>query len=609
LAETRLKIAVFIDFDNIEIGVKTTLGGHFDVGAVLEAIKERGEVVTKIAYGDWTRAGDYSRSLTQHAIHMVQRNLTPGGDKNGADINLALDALEMAFTHSHINAFVIVGGDSDFMALVEKLKQYDRKVFVVGGRAFTSTILQRNCTEFIAYENVVGVTASRKPGVRGAKTEATIEKAVPLIRRALKVLADREVSPQLGVLKSTLLQLDSTFSEREYGASTFRDFVQRLARGGYVSLKGTDRNIYVELSEKEGGPHATAPSTTGTGRDGEHQPVDGEPTTLFTPTLDGENVATSVAESASAPAASAHSHSSSHVHSSSSSHAAFATTPPPSSERTAAASAGGPSASAAGAAVATSPAPVPTSPQAQGTPTGGGSAAGQAELLRLVLDVFQRPGTVSRWPLYLRQVKQLLRTADESFDERRFGFSGIVEALRFCQREGVFRLDRDRQGVLRVYPGPVLQRNAPATGHPTSEQTDGAGTDHDHEPTTDSITSSGDEPAREPKPMELFRVTDADVASTTDARAAGKADSEAKTEATASAIASEADAMSAAAGEEAPAPPARTAAPSRRRKRTASAPAPTPTPAPKAAKKTAAAKPQGRTAAKKTSARKNTREK
>ena len=77
--------------------------------------------------------------LTQHAVQMVQRNLTPGGDKNGADINLALDALEMAFTRDHINAFVIVGGDSDFIALVEKLKQYDKRVFVVGGRAFTST--------------------------------------------------------------------------------------------------------------------------------------------------------------------------------------------------------------------------------------------------------------------------------------------------------------------------------------------------------------------------------------------------------------------------------------------------------------------------------------
>ena len=164
--QDRLNIAVFIDFDNIEIGVKNTLGQQFDVGIILDAIKERGEVVTKIAYADWTRAGDYSRTLTQHAIRLVQRNLTPGGDKNGADINLALDALEMAFTHSHINAYVIVGGDSDFLSLVEKLKQYDKKVFVVGGRAFTSMILQRNCHEFIAYENLRG----RAQGGRQAGT-------------------------------------------------------------------------------------------------------------------------------------------------------------------------------------------------------------------------------------------------------------------------------------------------------------------------------------------------------------------------------------------------------------------------------------------------------
>src|ERR687895_1809508 len=158
VTDNRSRIAVFIDFDNVEIGVKSTLGGQFDIGLVLEAIKERGEIVTKIAYSDWKKAGDYSRLLTQHAIRMVQRNFTPGGDKNGADITMALDALEMAFTHEHINAFVIVGGDSDFISLVEKLKQYDKKVFVVGGRAFTSQVMQKNCTEFIAYENVARVT-------------------------------------------------------------------------------------------------------------------------------------------------------------------------------------------------------------------------------------------------------------------------------------------------------------------------------------------------------------------------------------------------------------------------------------------------------------------
>src|SRR5450759_729 len=249
MTETRLKIAVFIDFDNIEIGVKNTLNAQFDIGVVLEALKERGDVVSKTAYGDWTRAGDYSRSLTQHATKLVQRNLTPGGDKNGADINLALDALEMALTHDHINAYVIVGGDSDFLSLVEKLKQYDKKVFVVGGRAFTSMILQRNCHEFIAYENLAGVRkAAVKAGRPAAATaSAPIAQAVPIVRRALKILADREVTPQTGLLKSTLLQLDSTFSERNYGASSFLDFVEKLAQADLVTLKHAGRSVMVEL--------------------------------------------------------------------------------------------------------------------------------------------------------------------------------------------------------------------------------------------------------------------------------------------------------------------------------------------------------------------------
>src|SRR6185503_11339015 len=165
-------------------GVKSTIGGQFDIGLVLEAIKERGEIVTKIAYSDWKRVGDYSRLLTQHAIRMVQRNMTPGGD-------------------------------SDFISLVEKLKQYGRKVIVVGGRQFTSVTMQKNCHEFIAYENLVRSTPRQSD--RGGRPvgSSDISKVLPLVMRALKVLTEREVTPQLGLLKSTLLQLDSTFSERE----------------------------------------------------------------------------------------------------------------------------------------------------------------------------------------------------------------------------------------------------------------------------------------------------------------------------------------------------------------------------------------------------------
>ncbi len=455
MAETRLKIAVFIDFDNIEIGVKTTLGQHFDVGAVLEAIKERGEVVTKIAYGDWTRAGDYSRSLTQHAIHMVQRNLTPGGDKNGADINLALDALEMAFTHSHINAFVIVGGDSDFMALVEKLKQYDRKVFVVGGRAFTSIILQKNCTEFIAYENLVnlvGVAPPKAGGRGGKRAEAPVSQAVTLVRRALKVLSDREVSPQLGVLKSTLLQLDSTFSEREYGASTFRDFVQKLARAGYVTLKGTDRNIYVELREGtdggSGGGSASLPAPGG-GKDGDPVVGDGEATGVGVIGVDGEQPLTLGGEVGSG-------------------HVDAGGLAAPSTNGAGGGSHGSASASTSASGMASHD--VGVSEGVSASPAiGAPGSSPQAEGARFITEVFQRPGIVSRWPLYLRQVKQILRGVDESFDERRYGFQGLVEALRYCQREGLFRLDRDRQGVLRVYPGPALARVATSPGSPVTD--------------------------------------------------------------------------------------------------------------------------------------------
>ncbi|MFB3922234.1 MAG: NYN domain-containing protein [Terriglobia bacterium] len=252
MAEERLKLAVFIDFDNIQIGVKDTLSKEFDVSLVLEALKERGEVVTKVAYGDWPRAGEQSRQMTQHAVQMVQRNVTPRGDKNGADINLALDALEMAFNRPHINAFAIVGGDSDFIALVEKLKQYDKRVFVVGGRAFTSNILQRNCHEFITYENLLkGQESSRAP--RSARTHSRpsadsrpLSAALENVQRALKILAEREVSPQVGLLKSTLLQLDPTFSERDYGVGSFLEFMQKMERARYVHLRRTERGFLVE---------------------------------------------------------------------------------------------------------------------------------------------------------------------------------------------------------------------------------------------------------------------------------------------------------------------------------------------------------------------------
>ena len=322
--QEKQNIAVFVDYDNIEIGVKSTLRREFDVSLPLEALKERGDIVAKFAYANWGRQEQATRQMAENAVQMVQRIPSFRGDKNGADINLALDALEMAFTHSHVNAFAIISGDSDFVPLLNKLKEYGKTVFVVGGKAFTSTILQQNCHEFISYESLLMTADQEDParadreriksrderqrdrdrdrdrqqqraaaatsgagGSAGAGTGAGEEKdkekekpqqqgggqqqqqqqqkrerqpaldlnqSMPLVERALQVLERRGVQPQLGLLKSTMLQLDSAFNERAYGAHSFSEFIDRLKRADLVVVSGGGGRLLIERKGGTGKP-------------------------------------------------------------------------------------------------------------------------------------------------------------------------------------------------------------------------------------------------------------------------------------------------------------------------------------------------------------------
>jgi hypothetical protein len=307
----------------------------------------------------------------------------------------------MAFTHPHINAFVIVGGDSDFISLVEKLKQYDKKVFVVGGRQFTSGILQRNCHEFIAYENLVnlgGAAAAgeagrgrRRQSSRGVRVDRTpIEQAIPLVTRALAVLTEREVSPQLGLLKSTLLQLDSTFSERSYGAGSFRDFVDSLAAAGVLRVHQARGGWLVAPAEGE------TPLPAGDGSD------------------DGEGSKAGAASGSSASGAGTGDESRS------------------------------------------SSAPVAVI----GTPAEG------VQAFRQLLAAAE----IRRGPMYLRNVKQIFRKVSPAFDERAYGYANVVDLLRAAQKDGIVRVDRDRQGVVRVFQG--ASSASPAAPAPTAPPKD-----------------------------------------------------------------------------------------------------------------------------------------
>ncbi len=288
--QDRLNIAVFVDYDNIEIGVKSTLRREFDVSLALSALKERGDIVAKFAYANWGRQEGATRSMAENAVQMVQRIPSPRGDKNGADINLALDALEMAFTHAHVNAFAIVSGDSDFIPLVNKLKEYGKTVFVLGGKAFTSTILQQNCHEFVSYESLLEdgdrIVAQPMPDRREGDRRDTerrdrpergerpdrkdkrergqrpapldLSQAMPLVERALQVLERRAVQPQLGLLKSTMLQLDPAFSERAYGAGSFSDFVEKLKKADFINVSGSGGRYIIERRSGHG-PEKVAP--------------------------------------------------------------------------------------------------------------------------------------------------------------------------------------------------------------------------------------------------------------------------------------------------------------------------------------------------------------
>lgn len=275
--DENLKFAVFFDYDNIEIGVKTTLHRSLDIAAVLEGVNQRGEIVTKVAYGNWSRHPEATRAFTEHGVQMVQRDSTPRGDKNGADINLALDALEMAFTSDHINAFAIASGDSDFMALVNKLKHYNKRVYIVGGKQFTSTILQRNCHEFISYESVMDILPSRsrrRRGGRGSQRPSTphglpLDKALGLLDRALSALEVRGARPQLGLLKSTMQQLDPAFSERDFGVASFSTLIEKLEEKGKVKLATIEDHLVVQRTENDEADSSESADAVSESKDGD----------------------------------------------------------------------------------------------------------------------------------------------------------------------------------------------------------------------------------------------------------------------------------------------------------------------------------------------------
>jgi uncharacterized LabA/DUF88 family protein len=239
------RIALYLDYENLAIGARDSLGGmQFDFGPIADALAERGRVVSRRAYADWSMFDEDRRMLTRHHVELIEIPQRLGMvRKNAADIKMAVDALEQAFERGYVTTFVICTGDSDFTPLVYKLRELNKRVIGVGVKGSTSKLLPPACDEFLFYENLEGVEPAR-PAERGKKAEAEVQPAEngeeeieSLITRTLAGLQRSSGDTVLASsLKRALLRKDSTFSEADYGYRGFGELLADLKAQGVVEL-------------------------------------------------------------------------------------------------------------------------------------------------------------------------------------------------------------------------------------------------------------------------------------------------------------------------------------------------------------------------------------
>jgi len=223
------RIALFIDFDN----------GQLDITRVLNALRERGIIILKKAYGDWAKFPQFRKTLAENGVDLVERpTIFAGGDKNGADIQLAVDALEACLTNQHIDVFAVVSGDSDFLPLISRLQAYNKKVVIIGMRQTTSSVVMKNCNEYLAYENIVDPLQATEAIVGESKETdpKDLPKAFAILKRAIALLEDEDRSVDSSNLKQKMLQLSPTFDEKSFGFSQFKAFLAEAQRRKIIHI-------------------------------------------------------------------------------------------------------------------------------------------------------------------------------------------------------------------------------------------------------------------------------------------------------------------------------------------------------------------------------------
>ncbi|MCB9554907.1 MAG: NYN domain-containing protein [Deltaproteobacteria bacterium] len=271
-------IAIFCDYENLAIGAKEASYDDFDISLALERLLDKGKIVVKKAYSDWERYKGQKRKMHEAAFELIEIPHVSYSGKNSADIRLVVDALDLCYTKSHVDTFVILSGDSDFSPLVSKLRENNKRVIGLGIKDSSSDLLIENCDEFIYYDDLVrkqrqvskrsGRGKKAAGGRRGsgkkpegtpttapppaetpasAETEETrdaaVEEAMELVLDTVEALfQEREDAIWGSMVKQTLKRKRPTFNENFYGFRTFNQLLVEAERRGLLEMQKDEKS-------------------------------------------------------------------------------------------------------------------------------------------------------------------------------------------------------------------------------------------------------------------------------------------------------------------------------------------------------------------------------
>ena len=248
---------MFCDFENLALGVRDAKYAQFDMEKVLERLLAKGSIVVKKAYCDWERYKEFKNAMHAASFELIEIPHVRQSGKNSADIRMVVDALDLCYTKSHVDTFVIISGDSDFSPLVSKLRENAKTVIGVGVKNSSSDLLISNCDEFIYYDDLVRADEQKRRAAKKRREAAPAgaggekgngdkkQEAFDLMLGTLEALmAERDADERVwgSMVKQALKRRNPGFNESYYGFRAFSDLLEEAEKKGLIKLEADEKS-------------------------------------------------------------------------------------------------------------------------------------------------------------------------------------------------------------------------------------------------------------------------------------------------------------------------------------------------------------------------------